>query len=221
MTELEIGIGYISSIKYKNDIAEYTKKAFINSITLTSDHDQILFDDKIKKLLTRYFTEEEVEWLVTDNNLLFAPAAKKHHGNFYGGLFLHSMLVGLELITLTQNLDLIWEVKDSPMRIGLLHDICKTDDYIFVDNETVSDNTTKYMIEFNPEKLYNGHGEKSIIMLNGHVSINDQEKDCILYHMGAFTDKDEWPYYSRACKREPNVLYTHTADMIASQIRGI
>lgn len=33
--------------------------------------------------------------------------------------------------------------------------------------------------------------------------------------------KSEWEFYSRAVRRYPNVLWTQTADMIASQIKGV
>lgn len=29
----------------------------------------------------------------------------------------------------------------------------------------------------------------------------------------------KWPFYTRALKKYPNVLWTHTADMVASQIK--
>ena len=41
------------------------------------------------------------------------------------------------------------------------------------------------------------------------------------YHMGAFTDKEEWQDYTRAIHRYPNVLWTHQADMIAAHIKGL
>ena len=44
---------------------------------------------------------------------------------------------------------------------------------------------------------------------------------CIRYHMGAFTDKKEWSFYTRAVQQYKNVLYTHTADMLASQVDGV
>lgn len=44
---------------------------------------------------------------------------------------------------------------------------------------------------------------------------------CIRYHMGAFTDKEEWQDYTRAIHRYPNVLWTHQADMIAAHIKGL
>ena len=41
---------------------------------------------------------------------------------------------------------------------------------------------------------------------------------CIRYHMGAFIDKEQWNDYTRAVEQYPNVLWTHTADMIASHV---
>lgn len=55
----------------------------------------------------------------------------------------------------------------------------------------------------------------------GLIDLTEEEKMCIRYHMGAFTEKSEWEFYSRAVRRYPNVLWTHTADMIASQIKGV
>jgi hypothetical protein len=37
----------------------------------------------------------------------------------------------------------------------------------------------------------------------------------------AFEEKSNWKYYSKAVNQYPNVLWTHTADMIASQILGV
>ena len=52
--------------------------------------------------------------------------------------------------------------------------------------------------------------------------MTDEEIACIRWHMGAY-EKDTrlWNYYGNAIAEYPNVLYTHTADMIASKIVGI
>ena len=47
------------------------------------------------------------------------------------------------------------------------------------------------------------------------------ELNSIRYHMGAFTDKEEWRDYTCAVHRYPNVLWTHHADMIASHVHGV
>ena len=42
---------------------------------------------------------------------------------------------------------------------------------------------------------------------------------CIRYHMGAY-EKDGWNEFDLAIRKYPNVLWTHTADMYASKVKG-
>lgn len=51
-----------------------------------------------------------------------------------------------------------------------------------------------------------------------HIQLTDEELYCIRWHMGAFDDTENWKYYSGAIEKYPNVLYTHTADMVAAKI---
>lgn len=41
------------------------------------------------------------------------------------------------------------------------------------------------------------------------------------WHMGAFDDRNNWEYYTRAVAKFPNVMYTHAADMAAAYIVGV
>ena len=171
--------------------------------------------DKMKQI-----THEELgKWprlieFLEENGFYDAPASRKHHGADPGGLFNHSYLVATKLQELTDKLGLAWEREESPMIIGLLHDVCKLDDYVL---EVGVDG---WNIQWNKNSLWPGHGEKSLIMLQGLIPLTEEEKACIRYHMGAFTDQKEWEYYSRAVEKYPNALYTHMADMIASHIEG-
>lgn len=157
-----------------------------------------------------------IAWL-EEKEYFTAPASKDHHGAHEGGLMKHSLKVAYELEKITQKMDLKWDRPKSPEIIGLLHDVCKLDDYYAVS----LDKPKNIGIEWNKERLYPGHGDKSLIMLMGLIDLTEEEKMCIRYHMGAFTDKSEWEFYNRAVRRYPNVLWTHTADMIASQIKGV
>lgn len=56
---------------------------------------------------------------------------------------------------------------------------------------------------------------------SGTIIYTPEEIVCIRYHMGAFADREEWNYYTNAVRIYPNVLWTHTADMVAYQIKGI
>lgn len=143
-----------------------------------------------------------------------APASTKYHGAYEGGLFDHSFETAKALVDLTKKLDLKWERPESPYIVGMYHDLCKCDNYI-MDSET-----GKYI--HNPNIIVPGHGDKSVLLLSYYFRLTDEEIACIRWHMGAYeTDVKMWDYYDRAIKKYPNVLYTHTADMIASKIVGI
>ena len=178
------------------------------SMTLTTKK------DIVADMLKREATKSTMKWL-EDSGYYTAPASKGHHGAYEGALFDHSLQVAYELIKLTEKLGLKWERPESPGIIGMLHDVCKLDDYVLKSTEEGTE------IAWNRERIWPGHGSKSLIMLMGHIDLTEEEKMCIMYHMGAFTDSKEWEFYSRAVKKYPNVLYTHTADMISSQIKGV
>lgn len=146
-------------------------------------------------------------WCAT-HNYFTAPASTKYHGNYEGGLFDHSYRVTEHLIELSEKLHLKWERPISPIIIGMFHDLCKVDLYIENNGDYIYDNNT----------LLKGHGDKSVMILSTLMQLTEEEVMCIRYHMGAFTDKEEWSDYTRAIHKYPNVLWTHTADMLATHI---
>jgi hypothetical protein len=140
-----------------------------------------------------------------------APASRNFHGNHRGGLFEHSYAVMRALVKLTEDNGLAWTRKESPYIVGLLHDLCKCDLYRLDGDE----------YEHNSDTLFKGHGHKSVLVASQILRLTEEEVACIVYHMGAFTEKEEWGDYTRAVQKYPNVLWTHTADMIASHIMGV
>ncbi len=142
-----------------------------------------------------------------------APASTKYHGAYEGGLFDHSLEVATALVELTDRLGLTWETPQSARIVGLYHDLCKCDLYV----KGIAESWL-----YNDEVIIPGHGDKSVIIAQKYIELTDEEIACIRWHMGAFeTDTKMWNYYGRAIEEYPNVLYTHTADMIASRIRGV
>lgn len=141
-----------------------------------------------------------------------APASAKYHGNYPGGLFDHSYNVTLALLNLTEKLNLKWQSARSPYIVGLFHDLCKCDQY--KQNE---DGTYDYVKNL----TLTGHGVKSVIISQEIVELTEEEILCITWHMGAYDDKENWNSLGAAIEKYPNVLYTHTADMIAARIIGI
>lgn len=142
-----------------------------------------------------------------------APASISHHGNYDGGLFDHSWAVMEALENLTYRLDLKWERKESLYIVGLLHDLCKCNSYVY------NEETDQW--EYNNNITINGHGELSVILAQQFIQLTEEEILCIRWHMGAYDDKKNWNILGKAIEKCPNVLYTHTADMIASRVNGI
>lgn len=170
--------------------------------------------EKYKKFMGDILTQEVFIEKLDELGFFTAPASTKYHGAYEGGLFDHSLATAEALVELTNKLGLTWSRPSSPYIVGMLHDLCKCDNYI------VSAETGKYI--YDPNLILDGHGEKSVIMIQKFMSLEDEEIACIRWHMGAFeTDTKLWDYYGRAVEKYPNVLYAHTADMIASRIKGV
>jgi len=176
------------------------------------------YDEVIKRqdrLLTMYpnISKDFLDWLC-DRGFFTAPASTKYHGAYEGGLFDHSFEVATQLLHLTENNKLSWEKDGSPVIIGLFHDICKMDQYRHPPSNPLQ-------WEYRDDTLLKGHGEKSVMILASHMQLSEEEVMCIRYHMGAFTEKSEWNDYTRAVRKYPNVLWTHHADMLASNVKGL
>lgn len=161
-----------------------------------------------------------------------APASKGHHLAEPGGLVVHSLGVAVCLQTLTQKLGLEWDRDDSPIVIGLLHDLCKCDQYIphYDTHQVMFGGMTHDLPDYNstPSYIWNehqriaGHGDKSVMLISSLMKLTVEEVMCIRYHMGAFSDDPkERSAYSDAVKCFSNVLWTHTADMWSSQINEV
>lgn len=182
-----------------------------------------LFD---KVMINAGINEDFLQWLV-DEGFFTAPASTKYHGAYEGGLFDHSLEVTESLVEMTEKLGLEWELERSPYIVGMFHDLCKIDSY-----EKVIDVEGKAMFgsdevkgeeshfEYSNDSLFPGHGDKSIMKLASWLQLTEEEILCIRYHMGAY-EKDEWNYYDRAIRQYQTVLWTHTADMIASKVKGV
>lgn len=183
-------------------------------------------DDRIQmfsEFMYPYISVECLTWLI-ENGFFTAPASTKYHGAYEGGLFDHSFTVAKTLVNLTKDCNLDWWRQDSPYLIGMFHDLCKIDCYQHpvtghtTDGEPIYDPTEW---EYSKNMGLKGHGDKSIMLLSMHTTLTEEEIMCIRYHMGAFTDKEEWRDYTNAVHRFPNVLWTHHADMLASHVSGI
>lgn len=178
--------------------------------------------------LSEIVKEDFLKWLA-ESGFFTAPASTKYHGNYAGGLFDHSFTVMNLLVELSAANGLKWKRPASPFLVGMFHDLCKIDQYRPIikavehfDNDQVATFYNECVgFEYNPNTLLKGHGDKSVMLLSQFTTLTDEETACIRYHMGAFTEKEEWRDYTRAVHAFPNVLWTHQADMLASHVVGI
>lgn len=169
------------------------------------------FKKTMKYCMPDRFPEGFIDTL-KEKGFFTAPASIHHHGAYSGALFDHSLAVANTLLSLTKRLELKWQDGRSPLIVGMFHDLCKMDNYHKTENEAW---------EYNNATLLPGHGDKSVMMLQQYMRLTEEEMLCIRWHMGAFDDKENWNSYGRAVTNFPNVLYTHTADMIAARILGV
>lgn len=173
------------------------------------------------------FISEDFKTYLLAEGFFRSPASTKYHGAYEGGLFDHSFAVMNFLVELSAKNGLRWKRAESPFIVGMFHDLCKIDQYRHPIKETLyvgSEEATIYdeqAWEYNPNTLVKGHGDKSVILLSQHMTLTEEESMCILYHMGAFTDKEHWRSFTDAVHKFPNVLWTHQADMIASHVVGV
>ena len=163
--------------------------------------------DDFDRKMGRVIPDEFRAWLI-ENGFFRQAASSKFHGCYEGGLYDHSMTVLKNLLELTKKLGLKWGRWQSPFIIGMLHDLCKYDQYVL----------TKDGFKFNRNTEIHGHGDKSVTLISRFMDLTDEEQFCIRYHMGAFTEKEEWQNFTEAIHNFPTVLYVHTADMIAAHI---
>lgn len=161
------------------------------------------------ELATR-FADKLDEW-----GFFEKPAGVKHHGAWDGGLYDHSNAVGQELAYETYQLGVEWQNPRSAYLVGILHDLCKLEDY-----EKDENGAWKHV-------KHDGHGERSVALAEkllkecGMEPLTEEERLCIRWHMGFCDEKENWNDYGEAVAKYRTVLYTHTADMVATRVLGL
>ena len=149
-----------------------------------------------------------------------APASRRDHNAYPGGLLNHSLnvyRVAKELSLAMRNINPDLEISDDSLIIAsLLHDVCKAPRYQgSVQQEGVW------------QKNYNhlpvGHGEKSVIMLlRLGLEMTDDEILAIRWHMGAWQialhNEEMTEDYNHAVRSCALLSVVEAADKLAAQI---
>jgi hypothetical protein len=189
------------------------------NISIKSKFDQALTHVK------REGIDNLVEWLHT-TDFFDAPSSTAFHGNFEGGLLLHSVNV-LEFALTNFNFLLkkrpdLEDLKESVIISALFHDVCKVDTYKKTE-KWVKDNNNqwqKYMGYEVEDKFPFGHGEKSVYLVNQHIKLKPSEALAIRYHQGwmEVPSNGLTRYSFGSAFEEPLVKLIQTADVMATSI---
>lgn len=187
-----------------------------------------LFIDLFEKFIKRDGADKLLKFL-KKSDFFTAPASTKFHGNYTGGLCVHSMNVLSELLKelgydTIDNLNQIQVSSDEVHRLesivicALLHDLCKVNFYKVGQRNVKDENGTwksikTYEIE---DKLPFGHGEKSVYIIQSYMNLTQEEAVAIRWHMGDFNEA--YGACSKAYDEYPLALYLHIADLKASKL---
>lgn len=179
----------------------------------------VLWNEYKELLLStkRQGIKDLVAWL-EGTDFIYAPASTRYHSAHQGGLLEHSLNVYYELIRQQDVIKLLNIPQDTLIITALLHDICKVN-YYKQDVRNVKKNGTWVQEPYYTVDDYFpvGHGEKSIIVAQEFIKLNDIEVAMIRGHMGGFVSD---PYFnvSALYNKYPEALVLHMADMRATYL---
>lgn len=185
-------------------------------------------EERIKdyEWLSKGFVDPSLKDWLDEKGFFTAPASTKYHGAYEGGLYDHCRQVFIRLKNLTKDNGLKWQRPESPFIIGMFHDLCKCDQYkkvggvVLMHNGEAVSEPTGFHYEYNNDIVLKGHGSKSVMILSQVITLTEEEVLCIRYHMGAY-EKEEWAEFDMAIRKYETVLWTHTADMLASKVDNV
>lgn len=202
------------------------------------------FIDIFQKNVSREGSAELLAWLDGETDFFTAPASTKYHLSEEEGLCLHSLHVYKRLKDLYKA-----EKKENATPgeletitvISLLHDLCKTNFYV-KDYRNVKVYDRDALASVSPRELKHdakgeyawmtvetwrvedsfpyGHGEKSVLLIERHMKLTDEERMCIRWHMGFSDDAYKAGSYSvgNAFEMYPLAALLNTADLLATYL---
>lgn len=159
-------------------------------------------------VIKRHGAQRLMRWMKA-NGFFEAPASRRHHGSFPGGLAIHSINVFERLQKIVME-ERRWEYSaETTAIVSLLHDLCKIDAY---EKTETGYRLTKHFPA--------GHGEKSVFLIQRFMRLQEEEILAIRWHMG------QYDFYARgggydienAFEQCRLVSMLHLADMEATHL---
>jgi len=159
-----------------------------------------------------------------DSDFFEAPCSTEYHLCYPGGLAEHSLNVFNLLKEKTQRYNCGGVSNDTMIICALGHDLCKVNFYAKGTKNVKEDGRwiTKEVYKVN-DQFPIGHGEKSVSILQDYISLTEEEKLAIRWHMVSFDPGIHFNYpsgfpFRTATNKYPLVTLLFTADYEASQI---
>ena len=145
-----------------------------------------------------------IEYLIHDTDYLTAPASTKYHGNYAGGLIVHSYGVYKHMMKIIPAImpELLeqHEMMHSIVMCAAFHDICKCNMYEYDEVSGRWSHNEKLKVGF--------HGPKSVFILQKFLILKNWEAAAIMTHMGAYESKTCAQVY----EEYPLAWFLHVAD---------
>lgn len=159
---------------------------------------------------------ELIDWL-ENSDFIVAPASTRFHNCHEGGLLEHSLNVYKEASRQKDLIKLFNVPQDSIIIASLLHDLCKVNYYkVEMRNTKVNGAWVQEPYYTVDDFLPIGHAEKSVIIAQQFIQLNEVEIAMIRNHMGF--SKDEMSNVSALFNKYPESLIIHNADLIATYV---
>lgn len=168
-----------------------------------------------RRSIHRDGVEDLLAWL-EQTDFFSAPASTRFHGNFEGGLVMHSLNVYSQLMKLCDFYE-CGASEESIAIVSLFHDLCKVGCYKTEMRwrKNTQNQWEQYPVyTFKEDFAYGGHGSKSVFLVQSFMKLTPEEASAINCHMGQW---DSTNYSNPTTVYERNLLawLLHVADEAA------
>lgn len=160
--------------------------------------------------------ENLIDWMET-SDYFEAPASASYHGNWVGGLAEHSYKIYEEFKRQVEHYNLNVP-EESVIITSFLHDLCKVG--LYKPNVMKSGEVSDKKPYVTNDTFPIGHGEKSVMMAQRHVTLTEQEMMIIRWHMGPY-DEEYQKYAFKIKDLCPEAILFHHVDHEVSTFYGV
>lgn len=215
-------MGAVYPAPFPKYIIPAPNKVYLKGAELLLDQNKEEFLKIYKENIHRPGSDTLLEWL-ENSDFFTAPASTRFHGSYAGGLLEHSLNVYHCLQREVHNHAMEDEYTPETIAVSaLLHDVCKVNFYKQGFRNAKDENGKWYQkpVYEIDERFPCGHGEKSVIILQSHMRLAENEIYAIRAHMGGFDTsvKGGDRFIGEIFERCPLSVLLHIADMKATYL---